>query len=115
MSFIDLLSLDLAVSAGPEDDVVSWLCDDCIGHRQRYPTTNPDYLIEKRIGGGGMKLGASRPYGKGRSESIRIRASERIRLQAGPNNGWPRLQPRSTTPSKPVIDRSIKVLPGFVG
>ena len=46
--------LDIAISAGPEDDAVSWLCDACVDHRQRYPTTDPDYLIEKRIGGGGM-------------------------------------------------------------
>ena len=32
----------------------SWLCDDCVAHRRQYPTTDSEYLIEKRIGGGGM-------------------------------------------------------------
>lgn len=45
---------DLAVSARPGEDAISWLCDDCIAHRRRYPTTGSEYLIEKRIGGGGM-------------------------------------------------------------
>jgi len=45
---------DLAVSARPDEDDISWLCDDCVAHRRSYPTTDPEYLIEKRIGGGGM-------------------------------------------------------------
>jgi len=45
---------DLAVSARPDEDKISWLCDDCVDHRRRYPTTHSEYLIEKRIGGGGM-------------------------------------------------------------
>ncbi len=31
-----------------------WLCPDCEARRQQFPATHPDYLIEKRIGGGGM-------------------------------------------------------------
>jgi serine/threonine-protein kinase len=31
-----------------------WLCDDCLARRQKFPRTNPDYLIEEWIGGGGM-------------------------------------------------------------
>lgn len=45
---------DLAVSARPDEDAISWLCDDCVAHRRKYPTTDSEYLIEKRIGGGGM-------------------------------------------------------------
>jgi eukaryotic-like serine/threonine-protein kinase len=46
--------IDLAVSALPDEDVISWLCDDCIAIRRQYPTTGSEYLIEKRLGGGGM-------------------------------------------------------------
>ena len=49
-----LAPTDLAVSARPDEDVISWLCDECVSHRRRYPTTDSEYLIEKRIGGGGM-------------------------------------------------------------
>jgi eukaryotic-like serine/threonine-protein kinase len=45
---------DLAVSALPGENVISWLCDECVSHRRQYPTTDSEYLIEKRIGGGGM-------------------------------------------------------------
>jgi serine/threonine-protein kinase len=31
-----------------------WLCDDCQAHRAKFPKTDPDYLIEAWIGGGGM-------------------------------------------------------------
>jgi hypothetical protein len=30
------------------------LCADCLDKRRRHPKTDPDYLIERRIGGGGM-------------------------------------------------------------
>ncbi len=46
--------IDLAISALPGESGISWLCDDCVAHRRRYPTTDSEYLIEKRIGGGGM-------------------------------------------------------------
>jgi len=45
---------DLAISALPDENVISWLCDDCIAIRRKYPTTGSEYLIEKRLGGGGM-------------------------------------------------------------
>jgi serine/threonine protein kinase len=45
---------DLAISARPEEDAITWLCDACVALRRKYPTTAKDYLIEKRIGGGGM-------------------------------------------------------------
>lgn len=31
-----------------------WLCDACVRRRQQFPATHPDYLIERRLGGGGM-------------------------------------------------------------
>jgi serine/threonine-protein kinase len=31
-----------------------WLCDECQARRLKFPRTNPDYLIEQWIGGGGM-------------------------------------------------------------
>jgi eukaryotic-like serine/threonine-protein kinase len=49
-----LAPVDLAVSALPDEDVISWLCDECVSLRRQYPTTDSEYLIEKRIGGGGM-------------------------------------------------------------
>ncbi|WP_435007289.1 protein kinase domain-containing protein [Tundrisphaera lichenicola] len=45
---------DLAISALPDEDAISWLCDDCVALRRKYPTTGSEYLIEKKIGGGGM-------------------------------------------------------------
>jgi serine/threonine protein kinase len=45
---------DLAISALPDENVISWLCDDCVAIRRQYPTTGSEYLIEKRLGGGGM-------------------------------------------------------------
>ncbi len=45
---------DLAVNALPDEQDISWLCDACVEHRRKYPTTDSEYLIEKRIGGGGM-------------------------------------------------------------
>ena len=31
-----------------------WLCEDCQTRRLKFPKTDPDYLIEEWIGGGGM-------------------------------------------------------------
>ena len=45
------------------------------------------------------------PHGNGGSQSIRIRASARIRSHAGPNNGWPRSTVRISTPSTCSIAR----------
>jgi eukaryotic-like serine/threonine-protein kinase len=45
-----------------------WLCEDCDAMRHRFPATHPDYLIERKIGTGGMgevyfarKLSINRP------------------------------------------------------
>ncbi|MHC5539980.1 protein kinase domain-containing protein [Singulisphaera rosea] len=37
-----------------EEIAAGWLCDDCAEIRRRFPPTHPDYLIERRIGAGGM-------------------------------------------------------------
>src|SRR4051794_13486084 len=37
------------------DDVPGpWFCEACAARRRQFPTTHPDYLIERRIGFGGM-------------------------------------------------------------
>jgi eukaryotic-like serine/threonine-protein kinase len=35
-------------------ETLTWLCETCKDHRRRYPSTHPGYLIERRIGAGGM-------------------------------------------------------------
>ena len=45
---------DMAINARPDEDQITWLCDACVALRRQYPTTESDYLIERRIGGGGM-------------------------------------------------------------
>ena len=45
---------ETSVAAAPEDSKIEWLCESCAAHRRHYPTTSPDYWIERRIGGGGM-------------------------------------------------------------
>jgi serine/threonine protein kinase len=40
--------------AADEDRQASWLCAKCTGLRDRFPQTHPDFLIERKIGGGGM-------------------------------------------------------------
>ena len=36
------------------EESLFWLCPSCKDHRRRYPSTHPDYLIDRRIGAGGM-------------------------------------------------------------
>jgi serine/threonine-protein kinase len=44
-----------ALAAAPDDgDSSGWLCSDCEAARRRFPATHRDYMIERRIGGGGM-------------------------------------------------------------
>ena len=40
--------------SGADSDSFTWLCDDCKTHRLDYPRTDPRYLIERRLGAGGM-------------------------------------------------------------
>jgi serine/threonine-protein kinase len=44
-----------ALAATPDDSrVFGWLCPNCAARRKKFPATHSDYLIERRIGGGGM-------------------------------------------------------------
>ena len=46
---------EAALAASPDNGrAAGWLCADCEDARRRFPATHPDYLIERRIGGGGM-------------------------------------------------------------
>jgi serine/threonine-protein kinase len=57
------------LAAAPDDGRSSaWLCFECEDARSKFPATHPDYLIERRIGGGGMgevflarQISANRP------------------------------------------------------
>jgi serine/threonine-protein kinase len=50
-----------------------WLCEDCEKRRQRFPRTNPDYLIEEWIGGGGMgEVFRGRQLSKNRPVAIKM-------------------------------------------
>ena len=78
---------DLAVNARPDEDHITWLCDACIAHRRQYPTTESDYLIERRLGGGGMgEVYLARHLETNRSVAIKmmvpsIAASDRAKLR----------------------------------
>ncbi len=45
---------DLSATMRPGEEAYALLCDQCNQRRLKFPTTAPDYLIEKRIGVGGM-------------------------------------------------------------
>jgi len=46
---------DIGPYATLTDDVPpAWLCEACTERRRQFPPTHPDYLIERRIGNGGM-------------------------------------------------------------
>ncbi len=66
---------------------VTWLCDACKDHRRRYPRTNPGYLIERRIGSGGMgEVYLARELASNRPVAIKmmvpaVAASERAKLR----------------------------------
>jgi serine/threonine-protein kinase len=78
---------DLAVNARDDENVISWLCDACVAHRRKYPTTGSEYLIEKRIGGGGMgEVFLARHLPKNQPVAIKmmvpsIAASDRAKLR----------------------------------
>ena len=78
---------DLAVNAREGEDGISWLCDKCIDLRRKYPTTNSEYLIERRIGGGGMgEIYLARHLPSNQPVAIKmmapsIAASERAKLR----------------------------------
>ncbi|WP_435017174.1 protein kinase domain-containing protein [Tundrisphaera sp. TA3] len=77
----------MAVNALPGEDQITWLCETCIAHRRQYPTTESEYLIERRIGGGGMgEVYLARDLKNNTSVAIKmmvpsIAASDRAKLR----------------------------------
>jgi len=62
-------------SLGSVDGEV-WLCGDCRARRLKFPRTNPDYLIEEWIGGGGMgEVFRARQLSLGRPVAIKMISS----------------------------------------
>ena len=58
----------VSTASGEHADNITWLCPACKEHRLKYPQTDPGFLIERRIGVGGMgevylarELGTNRP------------------------------------------------------
>jgi serine/threonine-protein kinase len=50
-----------------------WLCDDCQARRLKFPKTDPDYLIEEWIGGGGMgEVFRARQLSKNRPVAVKM-------------------------------------------
>ena len=63
------------ISAGSHDGTI-WLCDDCQARRLKFPRTDPDYLIEEWIGGGGMgEVFRARQLSRGRPVAIKMISS----------------------------------------
>ncbi|MFI5457587.1 MAG: protein kinase [Isosphaerales bacterium] len=64
---------EISLSSG-EGEV--WLCDDCQARRLKFPRTDPDYLIEEWIGGGGMgDVFRARQLSLGRPVAIKMISS----------------------------------------
>jgi len=64
---------EIALGAG-ESEV--WLCTDCQARRLKFPRTDPDYLIEEWIGGGGMgEVFRARQLSRGRPVAIKMISS----------------------------------------
>jgi serine/threonine-protein kinase len=63
-----------AVERPPSSDSAqAWLCEQCQASRLKYPKTNPDYLIEEWIGGGGMgEVFRARQISKNRPVAIKM-------------------------------------------
>ncbi len=54
----------------------AWLCDGCQASRQKFPETDPDYLIEEWIGGGGMgEVFRARQLSRNRPVAIKMMSS----------------------------------------
>ncbi len=79
--------LELLLAGEPGEKPASWLCDACKENRRKYPRTHPDYLIERKIGGGGMgEVYLARQLATNRPVAIKmmtpaVAASERAKLR----------------------------------
>jgi eukaryotic-like serine/threonine-protein kinase len=61
---------------GAEANGMVWLCDACQASRQKFPQTDPDYLIEEWIGGGGMgEVFRARQLSRNRPVAIKMMSS----------------------------------------
>jgi serine/threonine-protein kinase len=56
-----------------------WLCQDCRARRLKFPKTDPDYLIEEWIGGGGMgEVFRARQLSKNRPVAIKMMSANNV-------------------------------------
>jgi serine/threonine-protein kinase len=79
--------LEITLAGGPGEGPTTWLCDACRENRRKYPRTHPDYLIERKIGSGGMgevylaqQLSLNRPVAI-KMMTPAVAASERAKLR----------------------------------
>lgn len=50
----EIAPMEVWINTETENERVTWLCPKCKAFRLEYPRTHPDYLIDRRVGGGGM-------------------------------------------------------------
>ncbi len=76
---------DTWISTVSEQESVTWICDACKSDRRKYPKTHPSYLIDRKLGGGGMgEVYLARQLATNRSYAIKmmtpaVAASERAK------------------------------------
>ncbi|HEY2157661.1 MAG TPA: FHA domain-containing serine/threonine-protein kinase [Isosphaeraceae bacterium] len=79
--------LELMLAGEPGDMPASWLCEACKENRRKYPRTHADYLIDRKIGGGGMgEVYLARHLATNRPVAIKmmtpaVAASQRAKLR----------------------------------
>ncbi len=79
--------LELMLAGEPGEKPASWLCEECKENRRKYPRTHADYLIDRKIGGGGMgEVYLARQLATNRPVAIKmmtpaVAASERAKLR----------------------------------